>query len=294
MEIFDREITKSASAIAALDETSHLKIDQALVDLSERNQTAILVIGIGFLIALGLAVISGVAFVVTVINPLRHLSEVASQMGEGNLSIRMKVVGKDEIGQLAHVMNNMAVQLDLDRRVLEEIATQDALTGLYNRRSFDERMAEEISRSQRFSHSCSLLMMDIDHFKNVNDTFGHQAGDKVLKDMAVLIRGRARAQDFIARYGGEEMTAILPETSFDDALFFAEQLRELIDKFPFRLGGKKIPVTISIGVATYPGHGTEAAGIIGKADAALYEAKGTGRNRVCGAKDIADLKSGQG
>jgi len=292
MEIFDQEIDKTVSIISQLDEISHLKIDQTLVDLSNRNQASILVMGIGFLVALGLAVGSGIAFVITVITPLRRLSEVASQMGQGNLSIRMKVRGTDEIGQLATVMNDMAVQLDLDRRVLEEIATQDALTGLYNRRSFDERMVEELGRSKRFSHPCSLLMMDLDNFKNVNDTFGHQAGDKILKEVSVLIRGRARAQDFVARYGGEEMTAILPETPHGAALYFAEQLRELIDSYPFRMDGKKIPVTISIGVATYPEHGIEVEDIIGKADEALYEAKGTGRNRVCGSKDT--LKAGQG
>lgn len=165
---------------------------------------------------------------------------------------------------------------------LEEISITDALTGLYNRRYFMDRLRQELKRVNRYGPPASLLMIDIDHFKKVNDVHGHQAGDAVLAGVAKVIKNSLRETDIFARYGGEEFALIATATDKAGALVLAERLRVLIQQTRFMHSERGLFVTVSIGVCTWePGMGDDLEGLIQRADAALYRAKGQGQNRVC-------------
>lgn len=167
-------------------------------------------------------------------------------------------------------------------------ATTDKLTGLDNRRQFDQRLADETLRARRYNGSYCLLLIDIDHFKQVNDTHGHPAGDAVLKTLAVLFGSQVRDVDTVARFGGEEFALILPETEAGDARRLGERIRQSVADHPFTLpDGERIAVTVSIGIAAFPGAAREAADVVAHADQALYAAKEGGRNRVVWYGDVA-------
>ena len=157
------------------------------------------------------------------------------------------------------------------------LTTIDGLTQIYNKRYFLETIDRELSRAVRYKRPLSLIMFDIDHFKKINDTHGHLAGDAVLAQMASLISGRIRREDVFARYGGEEFSLILPEIDRDQALVLAEKVRKLVEKGSFAFESTKIPVTISIGVAACT-ESEDSASLIKRADEFLYDAKHSGRN----------------
>jgi len=162
------------------------------------------------------------------------------------------------------------------------LTTIDGLTQVYNKRYFMETLEREIGRAQRYRRDLSLIIFDIDHFKKINDTYGHLAGDHVLKHLALVIKSRIRREDILSRYGGEEFAIILPEIDRHNAVQFAEKIRSLIDKALFKFEDTDIPVTISIGVATYLEELRDVNEFIKVADERLYEAKVQGRNRVVG------------
>jgi diguanylate cyclase (GGDEF)-like protein len=161
------------------------------------------------------------------------------------------------------------------------LTTMDGLTQIYNRRYFEESLEREVSRSRRYERVLSLVMFDIDHFKQVNDKFGHLAGDYVLKQLASTVRTKIRREDVFARYGGEEFGVLLPEVDLGGAKQLAEKLRKLVDKQRFEFDKHPIPVTVSLGVATLSPEHREPGDLVRSADAKLYEAKLQGRNRVC-------------
>ena len=164
--------------------------------------------------------------------------------------------------------------------IIHRMAITDGLTDLANRKQLDLVLAEEIPRSRRHNHPLSLLMIDIDHFKNINDTHGHLTGDSVLRGLAGILQKRLRPSDRLGRYGGEEFCVILPETSLHNASKFGEELRALVEAHAFVAEDKNIRVTISVGVGTLTDD--MAMGDFYKsADEMLYRAKRTGRNRVC-------------
>jgi diguanylate cyclase (GGDEF)-like protein len=166
---------------------------------------------------------------------------------------------------------------------LREEAIRDPLTGLYNRRYLDETLQRELTRARRDGHPLSILMGDIDHFKSLNDNYGHQAGDKVLQALGDLLRHHARSSDIPCRYGGEEFVVVLPDMPLEAARQRAELVRRDFADLRITFGGAQLAATLSIGVSVYPGHGKTADELIGVADQFLYEAKQSGRNRVCSA-----------
>lgn len=167
------------------------------------------------------------------------------------------------------------------REKLREEAIRDPLTGLFNRRYTQEALERELRRASRNQEPVAVLMMDVDHFKRFNDTFGHQAGDHVLQELGKLLVAHTRGSDVVSRMGGEELLAILPSASHQDSLDKAEQLRGAIGRLRLAQGGHDLgPLTISIGVAVYPDHGVNGDLLLRAADAALYRAKGAGRDRV--------------
>ncbi|MFK7914353.1 MAG: diguanylate cyclase [Pseudomonadales bacterium] len=172
------------------------------------------------------------------------------------------------------------------KNALETMAHTDALTKLYNRWVFMERLQEEVERVRRHGSTLSVLLFDLDHFKKVNDTFGHEAGDEVLKTVAKVATQIKRLTDVAARLGGEEFAILLPETQREGALHLAQRLREAIEEADTVSGdGKSLKVTASVGVATVTRTNKELEGILKHADTALYEAKESGRNMVCVAKN---------
>ncbi len=168
----------------------------------------------------------------------------------------------------------------LEKMDLAVSASTDPLTGCYNRRSFDDMISRECSRAARYGNRLSLLMIDVDHFKMINDSFGHQSGDDVLCRIAGLLRGGLRRSDYLVRYGGEEFVIVLPEISRDNALLVAERLRHAVEEAEIASRGRRISVTVSIGVAEYRAGAPEQE-FIEEADRMLYRAKNAGRNRVC-------------
>ncbi len=184
---------------------------------------------------------------------------------------------------LIHALRNQA-SIALGSAIQCELAILDRLTKAYNHEYFQHHLMDEIERCKRYKSCVSLLMIDIDHFKPINDTYGHQVGDEVLRELAGLIKRNVRIVDFCARYGGEEFVAVLPEATGEDALELAERLRKLIQEHEFTCGGKSLTLTVSIGISTWSwpkDKDTTKEDLIKRADDELYRAKREGRNRVC-------------
>jgi len=173
----------------------------------------------------------------------------------------------------------IAIQNALSYEEMERQAISDGLTGLHNYRHFQDALEAAVSRAERYDETFCLLMMDLDHFKAVNDTIGHQKGDEVLRDVAAALRRCSRESDYLARYGGEEFVMILPKTSLDEAEVVAERVRAEVAAVD--VGARDLRVTVSVGVASYPESARDTDGVLGAADAALLRAKARGRNRVC-------------
>lgn len=239
-------------------------------------------IGVIFLSGIGIAVASGILLARSVLRPMRDLEAGTSRFAAGELGFRLIPRSKDEISQLKLKFNTMAAALEENQRSLRELSARDQLTGLYNHREFYRLLGEELARSLRYGHQISLLMLDIDYFKRVNDTFGHLAGDQVLRSLPELIRGQLRINDIPCRYGGEEFGVILPETAGEQAADVAERIRSVVAAAPIALpDGGSLRVTVSLGIATFPQNAENEESLVSAADLALYQAKRTGRNRIC-------------
>jgi diguanylate cyclase (GGDEF)-like protein len=189
-----------------------------------------------------------------------------------------------QISRLIMMLTASALSLALVSRSqkLLQLATGDPLTGLFNRGYVDDRLAIELSRAGRYGKPLAVAVIDADRFKSLNDTYGHSAGDVVLKKIAELLRNSFRQSDTAGRYGGEEFVLILPEMDIETARKKVESLRELVATTPIAIGpqGQNVQVTISAGVASFPQDGEDAAELFAAADERMFEAKGEGRNRV--------------
>jgi len=230
---------------------------------------------------------------VIIARPLDRLSKGAAEVAAGDLAVDLPEGGGGEVGYLTNVFNYMVSRLREGRRELDSInetlqtkneelemlSITDGLTGLVNHRFLIQKLNEEGIRASRYKHEFSVLMADVDHFKQYNDEFGHPAGDEVLRRVADIIRGSVRPGDTAARYGGEEYAIVMPETPGTEAFEIAEHIRARVasEAFP----GKKI--TLSIGVAEFPSDADLPHAVIAAADKALYEAKRDGRNKTVAA-----------
>ncbi len=192
-----------------------------------------------------------------------------------------------------HIIKTLADQAALYiinarlHKEVEKLAITDGLTGLYNHKYFQEKLSEEFKRIKRIPQPLSLMLIDIDHFKKINDAYGHPAGDTVLENIALILKKALRGIDILARYGGEEFAAVLVGTGGNGAKKMAERLRASMIKNPFFINENKLTVTVSIGIATYPHDVATRDNLIDRADQALYYAKKNGRNQVCEWKEIA-------
>lgn len=189
-------------------------------------------------------------------------------------------------GVFVYLVGQLALKTMNDIRkiaILQYESITDSLTGLKNRRYFDQRLSEEIAQSKRYRLSLSLLLIDVDHFKRVNDTYGHQIGDEVLKNLSTVIVEMVRESDIVVRYGGEEIAIIAPKTNKAEAILLAERLRNIVQKSPLASIDARqeiVQITISIGVSTLNLVTMDKDALVEEADKALYEAKKLGRNRV--------------
>jgi diguanylate cyclase (GGDEF)-like protein len=215
----------------------------------------------------------------------------AAAVAAGDLSVELPTAGRGEVGYLTAVFNDMVERLRQSRselddrnRELERLSVTDLLTGLHNRRYLLDAFDKEVRRADRHERSFCVLMIDVDRFKQYNDTYGHLAGDEVLRKMGVVLKEATRDLDVTARYGGEEFICLLPECDLANAVIAGERIRNRLAKETFEGG----TVTISVGVAEFPTHGENPAAVIAEADAALYEAKAAGRDQVKGAPPRAE------
>lgn len=230
----------------------------------------------------------------TIVLPLGRLTKGADKVAAGDLEVDIPIRSRGEVAYLTEVFNHMVERLRKGRKELaaanealveknkelEVLSITDSLTGLHNRKHLMETLTGEIVRSRRYERPFALLIIDIDHFKNFNDTYGHLAGDEVLRRMGDVFRSSIRSCDFAARYGGEEFIVLMPEIGPDDGVQAAERIRQIAADEKIDANGHSVNVTLSMGVASFPDHGDDAQAIISKADAALYQAKKRGRNRV--------------
>lgn len=207
------------------------------------------------------------------------LQDANEELGRLNLAYGQLVM---ELRQAKDEAEKLAADLRQANARLQELISRDGLTGLYNHRYFQEVMDRELNRAERYGHNFSLILFDIDHFKKVNDTYGHQRGDQVLKLLSKLALKAVRTSDVVARYGGEEFAVVLPETPETGVGVFAERLRRGVEQMKIVVDELTIPVTISLGVTTYHSgvHRHDKSALIEAADQALYQSKRNGRNRV--------------
>ena len=279
--------------------TASYSLDRMLAEVDDQRRRWL--VASGLVAAAVMALVSGI-LTGMVVRPLRMLRAAAGRMGEGQLDARVPPLGKSELGDLGVTFNQMAAALQAERQNLEStvsertaelqaanerllrLAVRDGLTGLYNHRRFQEALVEEIARCTRSDSKMSLLMIDVDHFKRLNDTMGHPAGDDVLRAIADHLTSALRTIDLCARYGGEEFAVILPGANPAEARVVAERIRATIESTMNDVPGRP-SVTISVGLASWPGDGATGEALLGSADRALYAAKGAGRNRVAAASE---------
>ena len=240
-----------------------------------RNETALIVtallLGVGLLAySLGLLIV----------RPLDRLTRGAAEVAAGDLAVDLPVTSGGEVGYLTEVFNNMVNRLREGRQELERLSVTDALTKLYNRRHLMETLTIELQRCRRHKRVLSVIMADVDEFKKYNDEFGHLAGDQVLVQVASVLRESTRDVDCVARYGGEEFLLVLPETPAEGAGQVSERIRDHLAETKFAVG----QITVSIGIAEFPAHGDSPEAVIASADAAMYQAKRAGRDRVATAR----------
>lgn len=250
-------------------------------------------------------VVGGVIFIGVdrlMIRPIRDLQQAMRRIGEGHLSHRVPAMAGREMRELSDTINRMAAALQSERDNLErgvaertkelqeanarlqQLAVTDGLTGVFNHRRFQEALQTDLLRAQRHKRPLSVLMIDVDFFKKINDALGHPAGDELLRRLAEILGADLRQTDLIARYGGEEFTVLLPEVTKTEAVQVAERMRLAVEAQANEGHRWKQTVTVSIGVATYPEDGATGQALIEVADQAMYLAKRQGRNRVIGAR----------
>jgi diguanylate cyclase (GGDEF)-like protein len=235
------------------------------------------------------------------VRPILALSQGAQRVAAGDLQVQLPVRGHDELRDLTQAFNEMVREIAEGQKSLDEARTREAetmaelrsekakfealaktdgLTGLYNRRHFQEELEREMERADRESWPLGLLFIDLDHFKQYNDRWGHLEGDAELRRVAAQVLKSIRSTDTAYRYGGEELAVLLPSCPKEQAVRVAEKLRNAVSagtQKPGRFGGR---TTVSIGVATFPDDGRVSRGLVDAADAALYEAKARGRDCV--------------
>ncbi|SFW17935.1 diguanylate cyclase [Nitrosovibrio sp. Nv17] len=273
--------------ITIVAERDHAEIYQAWAGL--RNM---------FLALVGamLVVVAAVAFQMgrSIVGPLQRLMAAADKIAGGDFEVQLTAARNDELGRLTKVFIQMTNTLrrhhaeimaanramQKQNEMLETLSVTDSLTGLYNRSKLDTILSDEFARYKRTRREFTLLMMDIDHFKTLNDTHGHVAGDGILAAVAGILAQSIRSIDYAARYGGDEFIVVLVETAADQALKTAERIRSQVEKIHYDANGSNLKITVSIGVVQCQPNDLTPTAVLTRADDSLYQAKRAGRNRT--------------
>jgi diguanylate cyclase (GGDEF)-like protein len=230
----------------------------------------------------------------SIVGPLDRLIGAADRLAGGDLGVQLKVASDGEIGHLTRGFNKMVERLrrshdevaaahqalQEQNQLLETLSVTDSLTGTFNRKKLDDILADQFARFRRNHRPFAVLMLDIDNFKSLNDTYGHLAGDEVLETLAAILKRSVRNVDFVARYGGEEFVVVLVETSTEEALQIAERIRALVEVPRLGATNELISVTVSLGVTDSRPGDARPEDVIARADRAMYDAKHAGRNKV--------------
>lgn len=271
---------------------AEMKKSDAYADIIKMGKITLLIVGL-LLMAMGLfAYLLGH----TIVKPLKRLSGEAGRVAGGNLEVNVPVHGNSEVSYLTQVFNHMVANLRRSQdeisqahealieknRELHRLSITDSLTGIFNRKHVMDLFDMEFIRTQRYGTPFSVLIADLDHFKVVNDTYGHLAGDSVLRRIAQAMVESVRACDHVGRYGGEEFVVVLPNTDIDGAMDMADRIRQTIRLVTFNNDGEEFSMTLSIGVAVCRDDDKSVEAILKRADDALYRAKANGRNQVIG------------
>lgn len=280
MRLFDHKIVLTVDRLKLAQLTQTKLVEAQLATAKRERWRANLLIAIIWILTPTVSIVAALWLSRSILRPIKTLQDGARKFAQGDLDYEVPLPSGDEFEALAGEFNLMARRLKKSRDILHRLAIRDGLTGLYNHREFHRLLRQEVERSKRSQEVLSLLMIDIDHFKVFNDTYGHKQGDKVLKLISRLIRGQIRNIDLSARYGGEEFAVILPGATAEEAAVIAERIRASVATEPLILSGEVVQLSVSIGVAELYSKAKDAAALVDAADKALYAAKRTGRDRV--------------
>jgi diguanylate cyclase (GGDEF)-like protein len=289
MRRFHGEIAAATDKLAAVTSSSRDLIEQDHEIAELFYERSLWLTGIAAAVSLS-TVICGVLMIGRIMSAsVDRLVDGAARFATGDRSHRIDVTVPPELQRVAEEFNNMIGRIHESEEALAELAHRDGLTGLANRRSFDEALPEFWARVQRFDEPGALLALDIDHFKNINDTYGHAAGDRVLQAIAKTLNENIRSFDKVFRVGGEEFAVLLPKSDREATRRTAERIRIAVESERIGYKGVEIHVTVSIGAASARDF-LECRGLVEASDAALYSAKAGGRNRII-ISDEAHLNS---
>jgi len=270
---------------------NHLRVGISMEHIVKKDMPRVVTNMFIFALVVTLIMVIGlIVLLAYILRPLRQLHLGLRALARGDLSYEVPVSSRDEVGQVIKAFNATTARLKFAFEQIEALATKDPLTNLPNRRVFDERLLSEAARSRRYGHPFGLIVMDLDKFKGINDSYGHQTGDEVLKYVSKVIEVSIRETDVPARIGGEEFAVILPETSFEDVKAVAEKLRSAVSELNIYLkdgNTEALKVTLSAGAACSSGHLVTPEAMVAAADTALYRSKDEGRNRVTIAPRVA-------
>ena len=281
--IFETDASSITKELTRLDEIANTTCNQVVAYSKKIEKRCLISIYTVVPMVVGFSIFYAFVTTRSIANPLKLLCAATKKIINGSFDVKINIKSSHEIEELLNSFNIMSLKLDESYKRLEALSIMDKLTGLYNRRHFDEALEKEVLRARRSKHPLNLMFIDIDKFKHFNDTYGHTEGDAVLQRLGRLIKEQARNEiDIACRYGGEEFTVILPETTSNDASTIAERLIRDFRGIKFHIATKEEPVqeTISIGVAELEYKG-DAKTLLVHADKAMYEAKELGGNRVC-------------
>ena len=281
------------AAVDHLDELAALSLEEVQTQQTYASSTklrSVIAIGLIFIIGFLVAVVSAIRLARSIIAPIRQLEErivefeTAEIEGAPSPELARRT---DELQHLQSAFSHLAGKLERVKRDFEYLSSHDSLTGLYDRKKFQEVLAQEMHRASRYKRPFSLLLIDIDAFKEINDTYGELIGDSVLCTVASYIAGTIRPTDTAARYVGGEIAVILSETAREGAVETAERIRKQIVENPLNIGdGVRLSVTVSVGVSVFPHDADSDSQVFVSADRALLAAKVLGRNRVCTVADV--------
>jgi diguanylate cyclase (GGDEF)-like protein len=298
VDLFDPEAGSRVESGQGGQLMGHVIMEFTLDALKRQQQDALIWASAVTVLTLLLAAVVATFIASSVTGPIHHVSSVVARIASGDLSARTDLESVGVIEPLARGVNVMAQRVALSqaelqeqvRRATEELRRQrdvaeraariDPLTGVHSRRAFTEAVEVEIQRALRYGLPLSIIMIDLDHFKAVNDTYGHATGDAVLASFANVISQEVREVDVIGRYGGEEFLVLLPNTDVTEAMRVADRMRMAIASGELQVQGGVLRYTASFGVAGFDARELSLNRFIDRADAALYEAKHRGRNRV--------------